>query len=548
LIGKGAPAGTIASGEDSTPSLVAFYDLAVSPTSFDFASFLARAELARRARRLGRIQVVMVPASGDGFWGNEPLSLESKRARVERLLIPLCELVPSCLQPVVCPDRDAATLLVARARGRAFPDGYTVERPVADAFQWAHVMAALVCGDELPGWRAPAAASEQVRAWLGARADGRRVVTLTLRETEYHTENNSDLAAWGAFARQLDRQRFLPVVVRDTARARCDLPPELAGLDDFPDAALDVRVRAALYDQADFHLTVSAGPMLLLWLHPECRSVVFKLPNFENYRSTPVPLRSLGLEIGNPTPLGIPHQRVVWELDTPQALERGFRELVAIAPEKRVAQEHPLVSARRLRDTGRLEAALRIYSHLQDRSPGDRYVRLARALAELRVPARSRPARAWRAARLILSGLLRPHGDPGSAELIERGLCEERLGLFSLAARRYRVILEREPEHPVALHRAGRLELRGGRSERARDLLRAAVRGDPYAADARFDLGCALRALGALTEARSEFRWAAACDPSHAAARHALEALRESGAEEGEAAAGAPPGVPAELP
>jgi len=218
-------------------------------------------------------------------------------------------------------------------------------------------------------------------------------------------------------------------------------------------------------------------------------------------------------------------QRVVWETDTRQALERGFSELVAAAPGPRATHEHPLTTARRLRETGRLEPALCIYAHLQAAEPHNPYVRYARALAELRVPWRSKPVRAWRAGWLLLGAALRQGERPDTAELVEQGLCEERFGLRALAARRYRAVLERDPSHAVALHRLGHLALRSGRFDEAVRLLRSAARRDPYGAEICFDLGRALAGLGRMQEARAELDRAVTYDPSHSSARRALATL-----------------------
>src|SRR5215510_1345669 len=91
--------------------LIAFYDLSVAPTSFDFATFLTRVEWRRRELGAKRFRVVIVPASGNGFWDREPFSVDAKRARLECLLLPLGELFPECYGVDVCASREEAEAL-----------------------------------------------------------------------------------------------------------------------------------------------------------------------------------------------------------------------------------------------------------------------------------------------------------------------------------------------------------------------------------------------------------------------------------------------------
>src|SRR5215469_2479601 len=122
-------------------TLLAVYDLSVSPTSFDLTTFLALADLHRRRSANGAMHVIFVPAPGAGFWGNESFDVEQKRWRMRNLLVPLCSLWPSCRGVTVLAKRDEARHWLRRARGQIFPVGYRLDRPVTDVFQWAALAA-----------------------------------------------------------------------------------------------------------------------------------------------------------------------------------------------------------------------------------------------------------------------------------------------------------------------------------------------------------------------------------------------------------------------
>ncbi|MFQ5514339.1 MAG: tetratricopeptide repeat protein [Myxococcota bacterium] len=520
---------SFAPGNGSGAPLLAFYDLSASPTSFDFVTFLARAEAARRASGATCFRVVFVPAEGTGFWDREPFDAVEKRERLRGLLSPLCRLYPACIGAIVCASRKEASALGRTRRAPIFPTGYRVRAPVPDAYQWAHAVAALACGEELPAWTAPPESRRWVRSWLAERARGRRVIVISLREAPYYPECNSDLKAWGSFGRELNPEQFFVVIVRDTATATAAPPPELRGLACLAEASVDPCIRAALYVEAEITLTVASGPMQLIWLQPECACLVFKLPNLAHARATPVPIRSMGIEPGCPAPMGRPHQRIVWEPDSLEAIRRAFRAWLAQrkrpVPQSRSTLDPPLVIARRLRDTGRLDAALRIYGHLSHRDSRDGFPLYAACLAELRRPEVPKPVRAWRAGRLFLRARsLQPEwGDAAPHEQMEWALCHEAWGRRRAAERAYTAVLAKDPQQSTALTRLGILALGQGRVEAALDHLRAAIEIDPYAVDAHYALGRALSRLGRDDHADRHFRRAALYDPSH---RRAASAAR----------------------
>jgi tetratricopeptide (TPR) repeat protein len=515
--------------------LVAFYDLSVAPTSFDFATFLTRVEWRRRELGAKRFRVAIVPADGSGFWDREPFSVEAKRSRLQCLLMPLGELFPHCGGVDVCASRDEAEALARDRRTLHFPDGYTPRAPLPDTFQWAHVVAARICGDELPGWSAPAAARREASDWLAAQGAVGRVVSITLREATYHTENNSRVTEWGRFARTLSRSGFFPVIVRDSERADEPPPIDLRGIPIYREAALDVRVRAALYARSWLNLSVATGPMMLMWLDPRCHSVVWKLLNPDNFRSTPTPIRSMGIEVGGQVPGISPSHRLFWREDSREALEAGFDAALARLSgddELKPEQEPALVTAQRLRDTARLEPACRIYRHLEQLDPGDPFPLYGRCLAELRRPERPRWERALRGASLFVRARARARrlANASVHELLELALCHERFAFHAVAERAYRRALEVDPQQPLALQRLGVSALRRGRTGAAVELLQRAVERDPYRPECHWHLGRALRESGDRAGACEHFAQAALYDPSHT---QAASALAELGAQHG---------------
>jgi tetratricopeptide (TPR) repeat protein len=512
-------------------TLLAIYDLAVSPTSYDFTTFLALADLERRRADATAMHVIFVPAAGEGFWSNEALDVDQKRWRIRNMLVPLCWLWPSCHGVTVLTERDDAKRWLGRIRGPIFPVGYRLDRPVVEAFLWAAATAEYVCGENLPPWTAPAQAQAFVQQWLGARALGKRVVAITLREARYHSEINSNIAAWAAFARSLDPRRYLPVIIRDTEASFDQTPKDLEGLTIFPEAALNVELRAALYEQSFIGLSVGTGPMQLQWLNPSCRFIVFRLVVPENVRSQPTPLRAMGLEVGGQLTTPGRFHRLVWEDDRLDVIRREFERMVAeidgAVPASMPTPDPPLRVARRLRETHRLVPARRIYRHLIAVGRDRVAARYGLSLLELATPRRLDIWRYLRALRYYAQArLMRPSlmwRDPDEALEI----ADARLRWRETAAAEaiYRSVLEAVPNEATALHRLGLLALRRGAADEAVDLMGKAVAADPYRAANHYDLAEALRAVGRLDEAADHYRAAATQDPSHQRARDAVNAL-----------------------
>ena len=163
----------------------------------------------------------------------------------------------------LCDSREVAENLLREVPpAQLFPDKYTVEAPIAH-YNWRLTFAAIAEGKNLQTLRARGEARRIVRTWLSEVAKGRRVVTVTLRETPYEQVRNSQLEQFGGFVRKLDKTRILPVILRDQAKALEPLPPEFDGAARFDPAIWNLELRMAMYEYADYNLLINNGPYLM---------------------------------------------------------------------------------------------------------------------------------------------------------------------------------------------------------------------------------------------------------------------------------------------
>ena len=316
--------------------LYAFYDLAVSPATFDIVVFLVLAELARKEVGCASLHVVIVPGPAEGFRIGDLKSYQRTGAgdhdgdymqwRLKNILVPCCWLIPSCQQVTVCTSRKEAQAFQVSLVKHLFPKGYTVRFPKAE-YILSHIIAAASKGVVIPSIQATPQARRFVSDWIQNKAGGRKVVTITLRECSYEHARNSNLEAFGIFARSLDPAIYFLVGVRDTEAALEPLPSELEGLTLFAEASWNVELRAALYELSYLNMSVNNGPALLFLLNQRAPYLYFKIITPSCGATTEDYYRSIGLEPGSQLEHATPFQRLVWEDDRLEVIQKEFKEM-----------------------------------------------------------------------------------------------------------------------------------------------------------------------------------------------------------------------------
>jgi len=291
-------------------TLLAFYDLAVSPVSFDFMHFLIGAQHFAQGENL---HVVIVPGPGDGFKeeDHKPISTAEKIWRVDHILVPLCRMI-------------GATVTVLRRREEAEAFKSKVFYPLTfgngepdKSFLISVAKRAMDAG-MVPRFEASERAREHVKRLWGC---GENLVTITLRST-HSVMRNSNIATWTDVHLGLKSRGYWPVFISDTGKMG-----EAIWLAEFPDplAACDLDIRAALYDAAVMNLSASGGPFSLCYLDAK-RPFLFFLHLFEkrlmadqtgrlHFHPTAEWMELMGIPPGSQLPFSAPNRRIVWRRD-----------------------------------------------------------------------------------------------------------------------------------------------------------------------------------------------------------------------------------------
>ncbi len=308
-----------------------FYDLEVSPITYDFAWALVGAEKLRRERGLDFIRVVVVPGRHGGLRHEEPayeavVDAEARKFRVQHIVLALCRALPSVHGVHLCSTRMEATVACALARGPVLPQGYWPAFP--SAHDPADILRAPERSESVPlALRATEAALRQVRPWLAHVAGGRRPVTITLREYAFMPQRNSNIEAWIAFAERLDAAAYAPIFVRDTEAALGPIPERMARHVLMPEASWNLELRLALYELCYLNLMVNNGPHGLCMFNGAARYMMFKILTPSVPQTTEAYMRSLGFTIGAQPAFARPWHRWVWEDDSLDVIEREFARM-----------------------------------------------------------------------------------------------------------------------------------------------------------------------------------------------------------------------------
>ena len=236
------------------------------------------ADLDRIARGLGKLHDLIIPEATDvrTKFVLHRFDEVDMNWRIRRILVPGCSLMPSCGGLVtVCGSRIEAANFFLMAGLNVFPEGSSIENSIP-RFQLSEITAVHVCGEAWSSLKATSQAVDMVRSWIKSRANGRRVISITLREAGYGNEKNSNIAEWARFAHSLDADKYLPVVIRDTYAVNEMVPEELDGLTFFNEIAVNIELRMAFYEECYLNLMTNGGPLALCILNHNVRCLSFK--------------------------------------------------------------------------------------------------------------------------------------------------------------------------------------------------------------------------------------------------------------------------------
>lgn len=503
------------------PLLYAFYDLEFSPATFDFLSWLLHAEMRRRELGCAGIHVVFVPGCEDNS-NPDRYRPSVARWRICNVCIAACSLERSVMAITMCASREAAGEIENRHVDQCFPPGYTTDvyrsgatydaarMAMADAWLLGGLVVRHLLGNNIPVLRPTGSAVACVRKWLGERAGGRRVVVITLRETQFDVSRNAKAVEWLKFAYSLDPAVYFPVIVQDTEQI-FRTPAGFPRLAACTAASLNVNIRAALYEAAFLNLMVCNGPLTLCLLNPAIPYIAYRYFSYSDQYGVIPYGEAYGIPIGGSYAFANELQQLVWDMDNFPIIAATFKEMVirieasdatcgrkSLKRRRRYVREELLSIAIGFHRANYLPAAETLYRHLIETDPGDA---TARAMLGLLTYHRGDAAAA---ARLILNAI--EQRDDVADFFFNLGVVlgsldrpEEALAAFKTVLR-----LESEPSG-ATLANLGKLYRQLGRIEDAIGSYRRAVAEGASDSATLFEFASALAEAGRNAESCDAF-------------------------------------------
>ena len=264
------------------------YDLASAPASFDFVNWLAVCATDAQAP----FNVAIMPGPNHGFRQDdlEPKDVVTREQFLHNVMLPATRLFPV---------RHLSLFPAEEPEGKRLP--YSAR--------------ALLAGKPVVGLNVPAWAKREV-ARRYPSSD--RLVTITLRESAYHPQRNSNVAEWLQVATRLSDEGWDVLFVRDAAKGD-------ETFSDWPTFGSpdNLFLRTALYEHAAMNLCVNNGTSLLCQLNPRANYIMCKLVSDAPATSEEY-LARLGWLRGRDIPWALPGQRFLWSEDTADAVLETF--------------------------------------------------------------------------------------------------------------------------------------------------------------------------------------------------------------------------------
>ena len=321
------------------PTLYCFYDLEVSPPSYDFFTYMQLAELHRKRYNLSNLFFIFVPGPKDGFRNDNLSKTTAQRYMMMRnVVIPSCRLLSSHIGTICLPNRNEAEGFYQKTNGNVFPWLYSPEQPKAD-YLWNGIVAAYLRNETFTTLREPPEYQRMVSSLFPD--DGvRKLITVTIREAPYNTARNTNFQAWLSFLKTLDTSKYKIVIIPDTNNLSNDV---FEGFEYCKIASINVLFRTAIYRKAYLNMFHNNGPANAAIFSNSPLLCIQKVET-DGVSTTPWfhGVVAIDPDEHHQHAMLKRNQRLVWGPDTVDVLVEAFNTYVEDFPEKPIlpVEEH----------------------------------------------------------------------------------------------------------------------------------------------------------------------------------------------------------------
>ena len=243
-------------------TLFCFYDMAISPCSYDFFTFLYSAEACRLRRGLEDIQLFIVHGV-DGLFRKDDLRTEIQNETFfNNVIIPGISILPSCKIFSFQPRNQINISNINKLN--VFPRGYEPSRPTND-YTGRSLVPSKLRQDSIGALRAPEYAINLADEFVANQLSGQIYVTLTVREIDRDNKNHTrtlNKEIWNSAIEKLESEGIKTVIIRDTQNV-FENTPVLEGGIEMPSASIHLPLRMAIYQKSLVNFCKNNGPGIL---------------------------------------------------------------------------------------------------------------------------------------------------------------------------------------------------------------------------------------------------------------------------------------------
>ena len=254
-----------------------YYDMSVSPCSYDFFTFFMHCEIARIRRNLDYIFLHFIKGPNSEF-RNDRIRTDSQNLMFfQNVIIPGLTILKSC-KKFEWVERDESFGLPDDP-AHIFPRGYHTLKPVADYVGNDFVLSR--ARSDIPGYFEPPPFARNFATQWVSRFREKKIVTLTVREIERDDVDRTrtvDKDQWENFFEYLKKINLQPVVLRDTTNAFTG-EKLFDNAVECPEGSLSVPFRLALYEVSEFNFFKNNGPLIVANF---CRNTSAAFQSFDN--------------------------------------------------------------------------------------------------------------------------------------------------------------------------------------------------------------------------------------------------------------------------
>jgi hypothetical protein len=281
-----------------------YYDLRVSPITFDAAVFFATAIAAAKLQGFNRYSINIVASAFRNITPRElSYDLAQRRWRLNNIILPLAKLLPSVESVALWQGSEVAL------SGPRYPGNYDPARPIAPSYGFPGLIEVARAGGDVQ----PFESSEYASAWARGRLSGSSsTIVMAIRAGDFNQNRDSRLAEWFELYRHLTGVGFRVLVIPDQydvlyGRKAWEFDWELV-----PEAAIDLDLRLALYQQCAANIAWTGGHTALMWLS-KSRFLIFGSWNEKNHVSSREWYERQGVAVGSEPIFLIPgRQKFDW--------------------------------------------------------------------------------------------------------------------------------------------------------------------------------------------------------------------------------------------